>query len=162
MLLWYICKKYYLDVVIKELNLNNTYKEVHNNSVNIISIHLDYMVKNDIDVQVYKNSMNSYHHSTGYLSCTKNLTVPGSLLLQIHAPPNSSRHYLLLVLKQYLSIINNIVMVFITILELIIFGLLTTLLKYWTGYIKLIRPQELENLIVTILLHYIRISHTMP
>ena len=31
------CKKYYLDVVIKELNLNNTYKEVHNNSVNIIS-----------------------------------------------------------------------------------------------------------------------------
>ena len=31
----------------------------------------------------YKNSMNSYHHSTGYLSCTKNLTVPGSLLLQI-------------------------------------------------------------------------------
>ena len=30
-----VCKKYYLDVVIKELNLNNTYKEVHNNSVNI-------------------------------------------------------------------------------------------------------------------------------
>ena len=32
-----VCKKYYLDVVIKELNLNNTYKEIHNNSVNIIS-----------------------------------------------------------------------------------------------------------------------------
>ena len=67
-----------------------------------------------------------------------------------YAPPNSSRHYrskyyLLLVLKQYLSIMNNIVMVFITILELIVFGLLTTVLKYWTGYIKLIRPQELEN-----------------
>ena len=26
-----VCKKYYLDVVIKELSLNNTYKEVHNN-----------------------------------------------------------------------------------------------------------------------------------
>ena len=51
---------------------------------------------------MYKNSMNSYHHSTGYLNCTKNLMVPGSLLLQIHAPPNSSRHYLLLVLKQLL------------------------------------------------------------
>ena len=61
-----------------------------------------------------------------------------------------------------LPTINNIVMVFITFLELIVFGLLTTLLKYWTGYIKLIRPQELENLIVTILLHYIRIYHTMP
>ena len=24
-----VCKKYYLDVVIKELSLNNTYKEVH-------------------------------------------------------------------------------------------------------------------------------------
>ena len=81
--------------------------------------------------------------------------VPGSLLLQINALPNSFHHYLLLVLKQYLSIINNIVMVFITILELISFGLLTTRLKYWTGYIKLIRSQELGNLIVTILLHYI-------
>ena len=35
MLLWYVR---IIDVVIKELNLNNTYKEVHNNSVNIISI----------------------------------------------------------------------------------------------------------------------------
>ena len=46
-----LCKKYYIDVVIKELNLNNTYKEVHNNNVNIIPRHLDYMLKNDIDVQ---------------------------------------------------------------------------------------------------------------
>ena len=90
-------------------------------------------------------------HKRGQISTM----VPGSVLLQIHAPPNSSRHDLLLVLKPYLSIINNIVMVFITILGLIVFGSLTTLLKYWTGYIKLIRPQELENLIVTILLHYI-------
>ena len=37
-------------------------------------------------------------------------------------------------------------MVFITILELTVFGLLTNLLKYWTGYIKLIRPQELDDL----------------
>ena len=36
-----VCKKYYLDVVINELNLNNTDKDVHNNSVNIISRHLD-------------------------------------------------------------------------------------------------------------------------
>ena len=43
-----VCKKYYVDVVIKELIMSNTYKEVHKNNVNvnIISRHLDYMVKN--------------------------------------------------------------------------------------------------------------------
>ena len=46
-----ICKKYYLDVVIKELCLNNTYKEVHKNIVNLIFRHLNYMAKNGIDVQ---------------------------------------------------------------------------------------------------------------
>ena len=56
-----VCKKYYLDVVIKELNLNNTYKEVHNNSVNIISRHLDYMVKNDIDVQEQHEELPSFY-----------------------------------------------------------------------------------------------------
>ena len=94
--------------------------------------------------------------------------VPGSLLLPINALQNSSHRYLLLVLKPYLPIINNIVMVFITIQELIAFGLSTTLLKFWTGYIKLIRPQELDirpqeldDLIVTILLYtlYTNIPH---
>ena len=103
--------------------------------------------------------MNNCHHSTCYLSCTKNLTVPGSLLLPINALQKSFHHYLLLALKPYLLIINNIVMVFISTLEVIVFGLLITLLKYWAGYIKLIRPQELDDLIVMILPHYIRISH---
>ena len=37
---------------LKELSLNNTYKEVHNNNnnVNVISRHLDYTTKNGIDV----------------------------------------------------------------------------------------------------------------
>ena len=95
--------------------------------MNIISRHLDYMVKNDIYVQEQHEQLPSFYWLP---KLHKNLMVPGSLLLQIHAPPNSSCHYLLLVLKQYLAIINNIVMVFITILELIVFGLLTTLLKY--------------------------------
>ena len=51
-------------------------------------------------------------------------------------------------------------MVFITILELTVFGLSTTPLKYWTSYIKLIRPQELEDLVVMILLTlYMAIPH---
>ena len=45
-----VCQKYYLDVVIKEHSLNNTYEEVLNNSVNVISRHLDFMVKSGIDV----------------------------------------------------------------------------------------------------------------
>ena len=103
---------------------------------------------------MYKNSMNSYHHSTGYLSCTKNLMVPGSLLLQINALQTafnitSCFKTILIHYKQYCDGIYNYI------LNLIVFGLLTTLLKYWTGCIKLIRPQELVNLIVTILLHII-------
>ena len=54
-------KKYYLDVVIKELSLNNTYKDVHSNNVNIISRHLDYMVKNDIDVQEQHEQLPSFY-----------------------------------------------------------------------------------------------------
>ena len=62
---------------------------------------------------MYQNSMNCCHHSTGYLSCTKKLTVPGSLLLPINALQNSFHHYLLLALKPYLLTIDNIVIVLI-------------------------------------------------
>ena len=48
--------------------------------------------------------------------------VPGSSLLQINVLPNSFHHYLLLVLKPYLYIINNTAQEFIRILELIAFG----------------------------------------
>ena len=99
--------------------------------------------------------MNSCHHSTDYPSCTKNLMVPGSLLFPTNALRNSFHHYLLLALKPYSHYkFLFILIVFITIQELIAFGLSITLLKYWTGYIKLIRPQELDDLIVMILLHY--------
>ena len=81
-------------------------------------------MKNDIDVQEQHEQLPSFYW-----------------LPKLHKKPYGSRFIaasnkcttkqlssLLLVLKQYLSIINNIVMVFITILELIAFGLLTTLL----------------------------------
>ena len=45
-----VCKKYYLDGVIKELNSTKTYVKVNNDSVNVVSRHLNYMVKNGIDV----------------------------------------------------------------------------------------------------------------
>ena len=99
------------------------------------------MLKNEIDVQEQHVQLPSFYWLP---KMHRKLMVPGSLLLQINTLQNSFHHYLFLVLKPYLSIINNIVMVFITILELIVFGLSTTLLKYWTGYINLIRPKELE------------------
>ena len=37
-----VCKMYYLDVVIKEVNSTKTYVEVNNDSVNVVSRHLDY------------------------------------------------------------------------------------------------------------------------
>ena len=60
--------------MIKELNLNNTYKEVYNNGVNIISRHLDYMVKNDIDVQEQHERLPSFYW-----------------LLKLHKKPYGSR-----------------------------------------------------------------------
>ena len=111
--------------MIKELSLNNTYKEVHNNNVNVMSRHLDYMMKNGIDVLAEHDQWPSFYWLP---KLHKNLTVPGSLLLPINALQNSFHHYLLLVLKPYLLIINNIVMVFISTMELIVFGLLITLL----------------------------------
>ena len=56
-----VCKKYYLDVVIKELSLNNTYKEVHSDCVNIISRHLDYMMRNEIEIQEQHEQLPSFY-----------------------------------------------------------------------------------------------------
>ena len=48
--------------MIKELRLNNTYKEVHKNDMNVISRHLDFMLENEIDVLEH---LNICHDSTG-------------------------------------------------------------------------------------------------
>ena len=71
MLCWYqltrhpimivVCKKYYLDVVIKELSFNNTYKEMLNNNVNVISRHLEYRAKNGIDVLKQHEQLSSFY-----------------------------------------------------------------------------------------------------
>ena len=47
--------------MIKELSLNNTYKEVHSDCVNIISRHLDYMVRNEIKVQEQHEKLPSFY-----------------------------------------------------------------------------------------------------
>ena len=47
--------------MIKELSLSNTYKEVHSNNVNIISRHLYYMVKNEVDVQEQHEQLPSFY-----------------------------------------------------------------------------------------------------
>ena len=37
-----VCKKYYLHAVIKDLNCTETYVEVNNEGINVVSRHLDY------------------------------------------------------------------------------------------------------------------------
>ena len=89
--------------------------------------------------------------------------IPGSLLLLIHAPPNSSRHYLLLVLKTILIHYKQYCDGLYNHSGINCFWIINNSTEVLDRlHLKLIRPQELENLIVTILLHYIRISHTMP
>ena len=66
-----VCKKYYLDVVIKELNSTKTYVRVNNDSVNVVSRHLDYMVKNGFDVSPEQEELPSFYwlpklHKTPY------------------------------------------------------------------------------------------------
>ena len=61
-----VCKIYYLDVVIKEFNSTKTY--VNNDSVNVVSRHLDYMVKKGIDVSPDRKC---YHLFTGCLKYMK-------------------------------------------------------------------------------------------
>ena len=78
------------------------------------------MAKNGIDVQEQCEQLLSFYWLP---KLHENLMVPGSFVLPINAPQNSFHRHLLLVLKQYLLIINNMLMVFITILELIAFGL---------------------------------------
>ena len=36
-----VCKKYYLEVVIKELNSTKTYVKVNNDGINVVSRHLE-------------------------------------------------------------------------------------------------------------------------
>ena len=114
-------------MVIKELSLNNTYKEVHNNNVNVISRHLDYIAKNGIDVPEQPEHMPSFYCLAIYilyLSCRKNLRFQVHCCFQkMHYKTTLISSLLTSCLKPYLLIINNIVMVFITILELTAFGL---------------------------------------
>ena len=56
-----VCKKYYLDVVLKELESTNTYQEVHSDCSSVVSRHLKYMVQNDIFVQEQQEHLPSFY-----------------------------------------------------------------------------------------------------
>ena len=78
---------------------------VHNNNVNTISRHLDYMVKQGIDVQEQHKPLPSFYllsklykkpNDSTFIAASNKCTTK-----------NSFHHCLLLVLKPYLLIINN-------------------------------------------------------
>ena len=56
-----VCKKYYLDVVLKELESTNTYQEVHSDCSSVVSRHLKYMVQNDVFVQEQQEHLPSFY-----------------------------------------------------------------------------------------------------
>ena len=80
-------------------------------------------MKNGIDVQEQHEQLPSLYW---LLKLHKKLIDPSSLLLPNNALQNSFHLYLLLVLKLYLLLINNILMIFITTLGRVAFGLTMT------------------------------------
>ena len=97
--------------------MNNTYKEVHNDCVNIISRHLDYMGKNGIEVQEQHEQLPSF-----YLLPKLHKKTYGSRFIAASNKCTTKQLSSLLTycFKTIITIINNIVMVFITILGLIV------------------------------------------
>ena len=66
-----VCKKYYLDVVIRELNSTSTYKKVHSDSANVVCRHVDYLMRNGIEIQAQHEQLPSFYwlpklHKTPY------------------------------------------------------------------------------------------------
>ena len=108
-----VCKKYYLDVLIKELSFTDMYQEVKSECVSLVAEQLEYMMRNQIDVPSEHEKLPSF---SGYQSFTKYHWVLGSLQPLINAPQSSSRPYLL-VLRPYVYIIKNTVRVHIDLLE---------------------------------------------
>ena len=56
-----VCKKYYLDVILKELSLTTTYEEVNSDCVSLVSKHLEYMMRNEIDVPSEHEKLPSFY-----------------------------------------------------------------------------------------------------
>ena len=105
-----VCKKYYLDVVIKELSFNNTYKEVLNNNVNVISRHLEYRAKNGIDVLKQHEQLSSFYwlhklhknYSSRFIAATNKYTTKLLPSLLTSCFKTILTHY-----KQYCDVIYN-------------------------------------------------------
>ena len=113
-----VCKKYYLDVVLKELESTNTYQEVHSDCSSVVSRHLKYMVQNDIFVQEQQEHLPSFY----WLTKLHKNPYGARFIAASNQCTTKQLSSLLLVLKPYLYIINNTVQEFIRILELIAFG----------------------------------------
>ena len=135
------------------------YAHVHSDCVNIISRHLDYMVRNEIEVQEQNEQLPSFYwlpklhkkpYGSRFIAASNKCTTKRLSSLLTSCFKTIITHY-----KQYCAGIYNHS-------GINCFGIINNSTEVLDRLHKLIRPQELNNLIVTILLHYIRISHTMP
>ena len=56
-----VCKKYYLDVVIKELQSSSTYQEANKFSDEVVMRHLEYMANNDVNAKQEQERLPSFY-----------------------------------------------------------------------------------------------------
>ena len=66
-----VCKKYYLDVIMRELSITNTYEKIHDNCVDVVSEHVNYLMQSGIDVEDQHACLPSFYwlpklHKTPY------------------------------------------------------------------------------------------------
>ena len=81
-----VCKKYYLEVVLKELRTTSTYKHVDRECMNVVTEHLKF---------TWTMTLGIYHRFIGYQNYTNSLMVLGSLLPQISVVQSLYPSYLL-------------------------------------------------------------------
>ena len=66
-----VCKKYYLEIIMKELSQTSTYEEENDDSASLVSRHLEYMMNNEIVVHSEQERLPSFYwlpklHKTPY------------------------------------------------------------------------------------------------
>ena len=87
-----VCKKYYLEVVLKELRTTSTYKHVDRECMDVVAEHLKFMTKYKIYVD---HALGIYHRFIGYQNYINSLMVLGLLLPQISVVQSLCPSYLL-------------------------------------------------------------------
>ena len=100
-----VCKKYYLEVVLKELRTTSTYKHVDRECMHVVTEHLKFITNCKIYVD---HDLSIYHRFIGYQNYINSLMVPGLLLPQINVVQSLCPNYTYYMLEHGLSSLQTI------------------------------------------------------